>query len=107
MFMCIPETFSAFTGYKQPELSKQYKRETGNMCSDILKSLAQSLFDNLQSCFLSKTSWLQPEVTALATSISGYANYLTSKNKTMKVIHARDIPVRQFSDADIIKPCTA
>ena len=106
----IPEVFSAFTGYNLPELSKHHKRQAGNMCSDILKSLAQSLFDNLQSSFWKKASWkwLQIEVTTLATSISGYADYLSTKNKAMKMIHARDAPVRQFSDSisvKIIKPC--
>lgn len=45
----------------------------------------------------------QLEVESLATNITSYANYLSSKNKVMKVVHTRTSSVREFSDSISIK----
>ena len=53
----IPELFLRFSGYNTPELSKHRKRQCTNMSSAILKTLASSLFQNLQASFWKNPSW--------------------------------------------------
>ena len=107
----IPDYFARFTGYNLPELSKHRKRESTNLSSSVLKSLASSLFQNLQASFWSNVSFrrLHQHTRVLAQSLASYSEYLSSQNKTMKTLHALPLPVRQLSIALSIKfvqPCT-
>ena len=106
----VPEYFSRFVGYNLPEVSKHRKRQASNLSSVVLKSLASTLFQNLEASFWSDLSFrhLQKHTRTLAQSLANYSEYLSSQNKTMKHHHALPLPVRQLSDAlsiKYLKPC--
>lgn len=101
----VPQFFQRFVGYNTPELSKHRKRRASNMSSTMLNTLASSLFQNLQAPFWSHSSFqrLLQHTQSLAKNLAGYADYLSSQNKTMKALHARTIPMRQISDSMSVK----
>ena len=101
----VPSDFSQFVGYNCPELSKHRKRQAGSVCHQTLRSLSSSLFLNLQILFWQHDSWLtlRNSIQSLAVSLADYAEYLSSKNKTMTIIHARATPVWKLSDSISVK----
>ena len=81
-----------------------------NLSLLMLKSLASSLFQNFQASFWSNTSftYLHQYTRTLTQSLANYSDYLSSQNKMMKTLQAQAVPVRQLSDALLIKyvqPC--
>ena len=98
----VPEVFSNFTGYNIPEKSKHRKRSLTNFSSDQLNILSQRLIAVLQGNVWSQDNWrdFKLDVLALAESLVEYANYLSTKNKSMKTHHEfHDAPnlVREIS----------
>ena len=99
----VSDYFARFTGYNIPQLSKHRKRQN-NLSSSVLKSLAASLFRNLQSFWSSASfRYLQQHTNILAQSLANYSDYLSSQNRTMKTLHVQPVLVRQLSDALSIK----
>ena len=96
---------SAIQHSQVPELFKHRKRQSANLSLSVLKSLSSSLFQNLQASFWSSTSFksLQDDTRVLAETLANYSDYLFSRNKVMKTIHAQPVPVRQLSDALSLK----
>ena len=96
----IPAIFSEFQGYNDPVRSKHRKRQSQNMSSTKLSDLASILTTSLQANFWDREGWnvLKSDVSALACALAGYAQYLNSKCKSTKLVHASPRPVREISD---------
>ena len=70
------------------------------MSSTKLSDLASILTTSLQANFWDREGWnvLKSDVSALACALAGYAQYLNSKCKSTKLVHASPRPVREISD---------
>ena len=101
----IPDVFSRFTGFNVPDKSKHRKRALGNMQHDVLHGLYQSLFGLLQASFWQRDKWkdFSADVSALATSLAHYCDYLTAQCKKTKLNHASSTPVRCLADSISVK----
>jgi len=81
--LSIPEIFSYFTGYNQPEKSKRKKRLAGSMCAGTLKSHSQRLFGNLQLPFWDRGDWkrLKTDTEHFAASLGIMLTFLMQKDR--------------------------
>ena len=93
--------FSRYVGYNNPEQSKHRKRSQTNLSSDQLRHLSNELVAVLQGSIWSRAKWIafKPDVFALAECLAQYADYLSAKNKSMKVHHSSPISCsRNFTE---------
>ena len=97
----IPNIFCSFTGYNVPEASKHRKRTVQNMSKDKILSIAESLFKCLQEAYWKQPTFIQfqQDVEGLANAMAVYSDYLSRKNKQVKLNHSLESPVRQLSDS--------
>ena len=96
----IPSVFSQFTYYNTPELSKHRKRRTCNLSADLIQQHVLELTTVLHAKYWSREGWLEfrGDVFNLSLSLAGYVEYLSEKNKKMKIRHKSPTPVRQLSE---------
>lgn len=94
----IPSAFASFKGYNCPEKTKHRKRQHGNLSRDQLNTMATELAVLLQSNAWEREHWcnFKEDVAGLVRALAGYAEYLTQKNKIVKVHHASATPVREL-----------
>ena len=95
----VPKEFECFLNYNVPQLSKHRKRRTINMSADVLKDFNLELSTLLHESYWNRECWfdIKPKVLMLLESLSGYVDYLTSKNKVMKLHHESPSPVHKVS----------
>ena len=95
----IPNVFQAFKDYNCPEKTKHRKREQRNMSSDYLRNCVSELLTLLQASPWERENWcgFKLHVSSLTSSISGYVEYLSQKNKVTKYNHTLPVPVRELS----------
>jgi len=95
----VPNIFQAFKDYNCPEKTKHRKREQRNMSSDHLRNCVSELLTLLQANPWERENWreFKLDVSNLASSISGYVEYLSQKNKVTKYNHSLPVPVRELS----------
>ena len=109
--VAIPMELEEFSNYNVPQLSKHRKRRTCNLSSDVLKQYALELSVILEESYWNRDRWcdFKQILLTLLNSISGYVNYLNSKNKAMKERHKSPTPVREIGKNLCIKllsPCS-
>ncbi len=113
----LPPLFQSFSKYNVPHLSKHRRRRTFNISSMQLKSFVQELCTILDLCYWERPCWkeLKVSVSQLCESLAAYVEYLTQKNKRVKLNHRSPTPVREVSsnlkikyipstDLDILPP---
>ena len=96
----LPSVFKTFKDYNNcPEKTKHRKRERQNLSCDQLRHLASELLTLLQANPWERESWcgFKSDIASLAQSLVGYADYLSQKNKAMKLCHVSATPVRELS----------
>ena len=83
----------------QKEQSTCMERQLGNLHSDQLHHLASELLTLLQANPWESEYWCEfkSDVASLVQSLVGYAEYLSQKNKHMKLHHISATPVRELS----------
>jgi len=98
--LSIPEIFSNFTGYNQPEKLKHKKRLAGSMCAGTLKSHSQRLFGNLQLPFWDRGDWkrLKTDTEQFAANLGDYADILNVKKQNMNDLHQSSSPARSIGE---------
>ena len=96
----IPSVFSSFTGYNLPEASKHRKRQIGNMSREVLQQHSRQLFLCLQASYWERSIWqpFRSDVETLARILAEYAEYLSEKNKQIKLVHTQLQPIRDMGD---------
>ena len=96
----LPSVFKTFKDYNNcPEKTKHRKRERQNLSCDQLRHLASELLTLLQANPWERESWcgFKSDIASLDQSLVGYADYLSQKNKAMKLCHVSATPVRELS----------
>ena len=109
--VAIPTEFEVFSNYNIPQLSKHRKRRTCNLSSDVLKQYALELSVILEESYWNRDGWcdFKQILLTLLNSISGYVDYLNSKNKAMKERHKSPTPVREIGRnlcVKLLSPCS-
>jgi hypothetical protein len=96
----LPAEFGCFTDYNNPELSKHRKRRTSNLSADALEQFLLDLSVVLNENYWERDGWCDMKllIISLSSSISGYIDYLRSKNKRMLLCHRAPTPVRELSE---------
>ena len=81
------------------EKAKHRKRQHGNLSRDQLNTMATELAVLLSNAW-EREYWssFKEDVAGLARALAGYTEYLTQKNKIMKIHHASATPVRELSN---------
>jgi hypothetical protein len=92
--------FGYFTNYNNPELSKHRKRRTSNLSADALEQFLLDLSVVLNENYWERDGWCDMKllIISLSSSISGYIDYLRSKNKRMLLCDRSPTPVRELSE---------
>ena len=95
----VPAIFSKYNGYNVPKKSKHRKRNLTNLSLNQLNHMSKSLVAVLQEKAWGRDKWrdFKPDVLALAESLAVYAEYLSTKNKVMKMQHDSPNPVQKIS----------
>ena len=95
----LPSVFKTFKDYNCPEKAKHSKRAQQNRSCDQLRHLTSELLILLQANPWERESWcgFKSDIASLAQCLVGYADYLSQKNKTMKLHHVSATPVRELS----------
>ena len=107
----LPVEFQSFSNYNVPEFSKHRKRRTYNLSSDLIQQFVLDLSVILDESYWDRDGWCEFKqlLLSLLCSLSGYVEYLNSKNKMMKLRHKSPTPVRDLGSNLSIKylsPCS-
>ena len=94
-----------FSGYNCPERSRHRKRLTRNMSADCLHDFTLELATILQLPLWERSGWVELKIgfSNLLISLSTYIEYLTQKNKRVKLDHRSPTLVREISEHMTLK----
>ncbi|KAL5475675.1 hypothetical protein EMCRGX_G025520 [Ephydatia muelleri] len=85
------QIFKPFQGYNCPEKTKHRKCQLTNLASELLTLLQANPWEREYWCEF------KGDVAGLIQSLVGYSEYLSQKNKQMKLYHVSSTPVRELS----------
>ena len=94
----VPKEFDCFLRYNIPELSKHRKRRTYNLTIDVLQEFTLDLSVILDESYWDREGWcdFNQLVHALLQWLVGYIQYLSGKNKAVRLHHKSLTPVREI-----------